>query len=146
MAGGSRLSLQRGFTLVEVLIASTILFAVLGVASMSYRAALRASETAERTVAMLTPIPLITAAIRSELRSRPVETSAGRGEMLGVGYEWEATTSRYGPPPRRFDPDQVGFVEYPPRFRLYDVRLTLSYGGGNREYLYEELAWELFIR
>ena len=133
---------QRGFTLVEVLIASTILFTVLGVASMSYRAAVLASAKAEATVAMLTPVPLITAAIRSQLRTKPVEASAGSGELLGVGFEWEATTSRYGSPPRRFDPDTTSFVDYPPRFRLYEVRLTLAYRDSSREFLYEELAWE----
>ena len=46
-----------GFTLVEVLIAATILFATLAIVTESYRASLMASEKAPRTAKMLTPMP-----------------------------------------------------------------------------------------
>jgi len=49
-----------------------------------------------------------------------------------VNYAWQATTARYGSPPRRFDPDATDFVDYPPRFRLYDVRLELRRAGQQR--------------
>jgi len=131
-----------GFTLIEVLIAATILFAVLAVAAESYRSSLLASRKAEGLVAMLTPLPLITSSIRNTLRESPVPTARGEAELLGVRYRWEAQTVRYGAPPPRFDPDAADFAEYPPRFRLYDVRLTLERGLQQREYLYQELAWE----
>lgn len=137
---------QRGFTLVEVLIAATILFATLAVASETYRSALLSSSRAEGVVAMLTPLPLITSSIRSQLRSQPVEKLAGESELLGVSYEWEANTVRYGSPARRFDPDATDFVSYPPRFRLYDVRLKLRRGAQQREFLYQEVAWEALRR
>jgi prepilin-type N-terminal cleavage/methylation domain-containing protein len=133
---------QRGFTLLEVLIAATILFAVLAAASETYRNALLASSRAQGLVSMLTPLPLITSAIRNQLRTNPVETGNGRSELLGVAYEWEATTVRYGSPPTRFDPDLTDFTSYPPRFRLYDVRLELRRGTQQREFLYQEIAWE----
>ena len=56
-------------------------------------------------------------------------------------YRFTATTTRFEPPPRALDPDSAEFMDYPPRFRLYDVRLVLSYEGQQREYLYQELAW-----
>jgi prepilin-type N-terminal cleavage/methylation domain-containing protein len=133
---------ERGFTLLEVLIAATILFTVLAVATETYRNSLLASSRAEGLVTMLTPLPLITSSIRSQLRSNPVETVSGDSELLGVEYRWEAATVRYGSPPRRFDPDRTDFVDYPKRFRLYDVKLTLRRGGQERSFLYQELAWE----
>jgi prepilin-type N-terminal cleavage/methylation domain-containing protein len=133
---------QRGFTLLEVLIAATILFTVLAVATETYRNALLASSRAQGLVAMLTPLPLITSAIRNQLRTNPLETGNGRSELLGVAYEWEATTVRYGSPPTRFDPDVTDFTSYPPRFRLYDVRLELRRGTQQRVFLYQEIAWE----
>jgi len=133
---------ERGFTLLEVLIAATILFAALAVATETYRSALSASSRAEGLVSLLTPLPLITSSIRSELRSKPVEKLDGGAELLGVNYAWQATTARYGSPPRRFDPDATDFVDYPPRFRLYDVRLELRRAGQERVFLYQELAWE----
>lgn len=133
---------QAGFTLLEVLIAATILFTVLAVATESYRNALLASARAEGLVTLLTPLPLITASIRSQLRSSPVEKLDGGAELLGVSYEWQATTARYGSPARRFDPDTTDFRNYPQRFRLYDVRLKLARAGQERVFLYQELAWE----
>ena len=137
---------QRGFTLLEVLIAATILFTVLAVATETYRNSLLASSRAEGLVSMLTPLPLITSSIRSHLRSNPVEKLDGRSELLGVSYEWEATTIRYGSPPRRFDPDATDFITYQPRFRLYDVRLKLRRAGQERAFLYQEVAWEAMRR
>jgi prepilin-type N-terminal cleavage/methylation domain-containing protein len=133
---------QAGFTLLEVLIAATILFTVLAVATETYRNALLASSRAEGLVNLLTPLPLITSAIRSQLRSNPVEKLDGSAELLGVRYEWDATTVRHGSPARRFDPDFADFRDYPQRFRLYDVRLKLARGGQERVFLYQELAWE----
>lgn len=133
---------QAGFTLLEVLIAATILFTVLAVATETYRSALLASGRAEGLVNLLTPLPLITSSIRNELRSNPVAQLEGGAALLGVDYQWQATTVRYGSPTRRFDPDLTDFRSYPPRFRLYDVRLTLARGGQERVFLYQELAWE----
>lgn len=133
---------QRGFTLLEVLIAATILFTVLAVATETYRNSLLASSRAQGLVTMLTPLPLITSAIRNQLRSNPVEKLDGRSELLGVGYEWEATTVRHGSPPYRFDPDATDFVSYPKRFRLYDIRLRLRLAKQERVFVYQEIAWE----
>ena len=71
-----------------------------------------------------------------------IQEHDGGAELLGVRYEWEATTVRYGSPARRFDPDVADFRDYPKRFRLYDVRLKLARAGQEREFLYQELAWE----
>jgi prepilin-type N-terminal cleavage/methylation domain-containing protein len=133
---------QRGFTLLEVLIAATILFTVLAVATETYRNSLLASSRAQGLVTMLTPLPLITSAIRNQLRSNPAEKLDGSSELLGVGYEWEAITVRYGSPPYRFDPDVTDFVSYPKRFRLYDITLKLRLAKQERVFLYQEIAWE----
>jgi prepilin-type N-terminal cleavage/methylation domain-containing protein len=133
---------QRGFTLLEVLIAATILFTVMAVATETYRNSLLASGRAQGLVTMLTPLPLITSAIRNQLRSNPVEKLSGSSELLGVGYEWEAITVRYGSPPYRFDPDATDFVSYPKRFRLYDITLKLRGAKQERVFLYQEIAWE----
>jgi len=137
---------QAGFTLLEVLIAATILFTALAVATETYRSALLASSRAAMLVEMLTPLPLITSSIRSQLRSDPAERREGEATMLGVSYSWQADTVRYQPPAPRFDPDKADFTTYPPRFRLYDVRLELRLRGLKRVYLYQEVAWESMRR
>jgi prepilin-type N-terminal cleavage/methylation domain-containing protein len=132
---------QRGFTLIEVLIAATILFVAIAVVSETYRGAMLASRRADTVAAMLTPLPLIVAAVRSALRDDPAERREGASELLGVRYRFDAISVRFEPPPRRFDPDTAEFREYAPRFRLYDVRLVLRYRDHERTYLYQELAW-----
>lgn len=130
-----------GFTLVEVLIASTILFAALTVISESYRASLLASERAAKTAQILTPLPLIIGHVQGRLRETPDDRVAGRGNALGVAFEFEARSTRFEAPPRRFDPDAGIVMTYKPRFRLYDVRLTLKLGTLERRFDYQEIAW-----
>lgn len=132
---------SRGFTLIEVLIASTILFASLAVISESYRASLMASERAAHTAEMLTPLPLILGHVKNRLLETPEERVSGRGEVLGVQFEFEARSARFESPPRRFEPETGVFQVYAPRFRLYDVRLSLSVGSNKRSFDYQELAW-----
>lgn len=135
-----------GFTLIEVLIAATILFAALTVIAEAYRANMQATRRAETIVRMLTPLPMIVGKIQATLRESPLERAEGEGELLGVRYQFSAATVRFEPPAPRFDPDQSDFTSYPPRYRLYDVRLELGFASQRREFLYQELAWQSAAR
>lgn len=132
---------QSGFTLVEVLIAAVIMFTVLATATLSLRGALVASERASRTTELLAPLPWITPAIRDSLLENPAFERSGEGAMFGVDYRYEAVMARSGSPPPRFEPEIADFMEYAPRFLLYDVELTLERDGETTQFLYQELAW-----
>jgi len=136
---------QRGFTLVEVLIAAVIMFTVLATATLSLRGALTASERASRTTELLAPLPWITSTIRDSLREKVSDSAtpehSGEGVLFGVDYRFRAQLIRMGSPPRRFDPEAADFVEYSPRFGLYDVELTLEREGESSRFVYQELAW-----
>lgn len=132
---------SRAFTLVEVLIASTILFATITVISESYRASLMASEKATRTAQLLTPMPLIIGQIKNKLLQTPDERVQGRGSVLGVTFEFEARSTAFASPPARLDPGSGLEITYKPRFRLYDVKLTLRSGTVQRVFDYQEIAW-----
>jgi prepilin-type N-terminal cleavage/methylation domain-containing protein len=133
--------IQRGFTLVEVLVAAVIMFTVLATATLSVRTALDASDRASRITELLAPLPWIVPAVRETLRAEPVPEIEGRGVLFGVEYHYTATTVRFGAPPPRFDPTATDFVSYQPRFRLYDVELELERDGTRRRFLYQEVAW-----
>ncbi len=137
---------QRGFTLIEVLIAAVIMFTVLAMATVSLRTAMHASERASRKTELLAPLPWITPTIRERLREYPGDNLAtersGEGIMFGVEYRFHALLVRSGAPPPRFDPDVVDFIEYAPRFGLYDVELELERQGEKRRFVYQELAWQ----
>ncbi len=131
----------RGLTLIEVLIAATILFAMLTVVSESYRASLMASSRADDTVRLLTPLPLITSAVRQKLIDDAGDRVEGSGELLGVRYRFVADSLEFRPPLPRFNPDTGEFAKYPPRFRLYDVSLELRSKRIARSWKYREVAW-----
>ena len=137
---------QRGFTLIEVLIAAVIMFTVLATATVSLRAAMHASERASRTTELLASLPWITPTIRERLREYPGDNLAtersGEGVMFGVGYRFRALLVRSGAPPPQFDVDAGDFIEYAPRFGLYDVELELEREGEKRRFVYQELAWQ----
>jgi prepilin-type N-terminal cleavage/methylation domain-containing protein len=137
---------QRGFTLIEVLIAAVIMFTVLATATVSLRGAMHASERASRKTELLAPLPWITPTIRERLREHPGDKLAtersGEGVVFGVEYRFHASLVRSGAPPSRFDVDAAEFVEYAPRFGLYDVDLELEREGEKSRFVYQELAWQ----
>ncbi len=137
---------QRGFTLIEVLIAAVIMFTVLATATVSLRGAMHASERASRKTELLAPLPWITPTIRERLREHPGDNLAaersGEGVVFGVEYRFHASLVRSGAPPSRFDVDAAEFVEYAPRFGLYDVELELERQGEKSRFVYQELAWQ----
>ena len=137
---------QRGFTLIEVLIAAVIMFTVLATATVSLRGAMHASERASRKTELLAPLPWITPTIRERLREYPGDNLAtehsGEGVVFGVEYRFHASLVRSGAPPSRFDVDAAEFIEYAPRFGLYDVELELEREGEKSRFVYQELAWQ----
>lgn len=137
---------QRGFTLIEVLIAAVIMFTVLATATVSLRGAMHASERASRKTELLAPLSWITPTIRERLREYPGDNLAtersGEGVVFGVEYRFHASLVRSGAPPSRFDVDAAEFIEYAPRFGLYDVELELEREGEKSRFVYQELAWQ----
>ena len=140
-----RLSKQDGFTLIEVLIAAVIMFTVLATATLSLRGALIASERATRTTELLAPLPWITSTIRESLREKAsanlTSEHSGEGALFDVNFRFRAVNVRSGAPPPRFDPDAADFVDYAPRFGLFDIELELEKDGATRRFIYQELAW-----
>ncbi len=141
---------QRGFTLIEVLIAAVIMFTVLATATVSLRGAMHASERASWKTELLAPLPWITPTIRERLREYPGDNLAtersGEGVVFGVEYRFHASLVRSGAPPSRFDVDAAEFIEYAPRFGLYDVELELERQGEKSRFVYQELAWQALER
>ena len=132
---------RSGFTLVEALIAATIMFATIAVISDTYRASLAASRKAEITVRSLAPLRAILSVVQQRLAQEPAADLKGKGEIMGVSYFFVAKAIDYLPPASRFDPDTGEFVRYQPRYRLYDVSLRLGFSGSTRDYTYREIAW-----
>lgn len=90
---------------------------------------------------MITPLQFIVSDISSQLQREFAESSQGQGRMLGVNYAYQAQSVLFLAPARRFDPDAADFRTYEPRYRLYDIELTVTYRGRSREFQYQDIAW-----
>ena len=133
---------SRGFTLIEVMIASVILFASLVAITETYRTNVESSRRAEAVIRMATPLVLIVSEIRESLREDPLDRRSGSGNLMGVSFRFEADISQFASALPAPDPEGATLDLPPKRFRLYDVRLTLTVPGiAEREFLYQELVW-----
>lgn len=132
---------QKGFTIVEVLIASLIMFMALSSASLIFKNARENSDKALATVAALSPLPLLLETIQYEIQNNLSEEVQGEGVLQGISFEWQARQIEYVSPPVRFNVENASVTEFLPRYKVYQVELLLSYRGRRYPLSYQELAW-----
>ena len=129
---------QKGFTLLEVLLAGFILFLVLSSMTLVYKGAMLSSSKAERSLETSSVFPSIRKIITDSFRSssdKPIYS--GSGLYLGVEYKWAAKPVQQGRPSEFLIED----MKLDARFVLWDVELNLSNGASNRVYKFRELSW-----
>ncbi|MEE2001515.1 type II secretion system protein [Alkalimonas sp. MEB108] len=135
-----RLQTLAGFTLIEILVAMTILFSVVTSGFIAYQTALNASDRANQTTVLLTALPFIQQQIRSDLLQQPTQ-SQGEGSMLQVGYRFRNQAGELTAAPEFADELEMGAEPNRPRFRLHHIELELSYQQQVRTFSYQELTW-----
>ena len=90
---------QRGFTLLEVLLAGFILFLVLTSMTLVYRGAMLSSSKAERSLLMSAAVPSVRSLITESLRSDSPNASHRGADSFGdMDYTWDATLTYTGRP------------------------------------------------
>lgn len=90
---------QRGFTLLEVLVAAFILFLVIATMTMVYRGAMGSSLKAQRVVQMSALVPQLRNTITERLAEvGSISRQEGEGSMDGVYYQWQALPMLRGQP------------------------------------------------
>lgn len=133
---------QKGFTLIEVLIAATILFAVIGVVSQTYRGATIASSKATRSAELLGITPLLLDTIRFRLKMEKTDRQIDdEGVLNGFEFQWNAHVIKKGAPPSRFSPDDGEIVSFDNKFYLWQVNLTVKKQDYSQTFEFEELTW-----
>lgn len=130
-----------GFTLIEVLIATVIMFSLLTTAAMVFKSARLSSEHAADVVSMVAPLPFITDTIREQIRQNPAPELNGDGKIEDIEFYWTATSTIFLPPPEQIVVETMQQLKYKPRFHLYEVTLKLQRGKRFRDFFYKELAW-----
>lgn len=137
---------QRGFTLIEVLVAATILFTTLGSAMLTYQTVMKSSQRATAVLEVLKVTEAAQQHIRKAIRDDAEENAptvlSGRTSLSGTEINWSAEQVVAGAPPARLDDSALEQVSYAPRFFQYEVSMTLVRGTTERSFSYLELAWQ----
>lgn len=132
-----------GLTLIEVLIASVIVFGVVALTVDMYRSSLITTNKAQAEVQALLAVQMLLPRIQRDLiRLSSQDRVSAAGSYDGMRYSYEATSISFAPPPEEFDIETGMLKRFEPRFRLYNVRLSLtSKTGVEKTMNYRELAW-----
>lgn len=130
-----------GFTLIEVLIAGSIMFIVLVMVTDSFLTARNSARHAENVIAMLEPVSFIREDIKRQLFQGAGENKTGEGAAGQIRFSWHAAVTERAAPPSRFDLESNTTTEYAEKFYLYQIDLILYFNGQEKSLNYNELIW-----
>ena len=127
---------NRGFTLVEVLIAGVILFTAIAIAYKGFIQSRHSSDQAQRVLKMNMILPVVVQTIKSQIKADDIKVRQGSGVLDGVTYNWIAsqTQTRSLYQTGDFSEPQGNFVH------LYQVDITLSFANSSRQFSYTEVS------
>ena len=132
-----------GFTLIEVLIAATILFTVVAAVSQVYQGATKASMSASRSVEVSALVPLLADTISFHLRQADVTQQVSQQGILNdYRFSWTASVIRKGAPPPRFELETDSFTTFDEKFYLWQVELEIEKDSYTQQYQFTTLSWK----
>lgn len=128
---------QRGFTLIEVLLASVLLFAAISLVTLAYSTAMQSERVVEKRVFKTIVVRFVEQAIAEQLRVRP-EISSGSGKWGHFDYNWRIIARRKKFSKAGLDSEAGVYVEWGRKLQLTDIEITL----GRDSYVYTHLSWQ----
>lgn len=133
----------RGFTLLEILVATVILFSAIAVVSLVYRGAMLSSNKAKSHILLDSKVPVILTLIQEKIRnsSSGEEQLSGMNKAWGVSYQWQATVESHRPPQPVFSPELGTFEQFSAKYKLWQVNVEVQYEQLVKEFSYKELSW-----
>ena len=136
---------EKGFTLVEVIVASVILFSAIAVGSLAYRTSVASVDRISANIAMADALPDIMVFVKEELEN---EKDQGSGQYSpDITYSFEAKTAETSKNILSAYDEFTGGLEYGDYIiTLKKVQLTITCEEEGRfkqaRYEYKELLWE----
>jgi len=133
-----------GFTLIEVLMASVILFASIATVSMIYSGAFISSERANQHVKLSSILPSLLANIRDDIRTEgnTLETQlTQKGQVWSIDYQWRANLVDQKSAPSKLDVDTGDYITPPLKYKLWQVNLETKYQSTVKEYQFYQVSW-----
>ena len=137
------LTRQRGFSLIEVLVASVILFAVITTVTLIYRGGLLASAKATRSIELIGAAPAIASQITDTLQSSRGSIATGGGSQGEVTFVWEAERLDQGVvlSVETVGLEDLGADSDADKVVLWRVRFTITLNEFSRRFEYTEITW-----
>lgn len=130
---------NKGFTLIEVLIAAIILFSSLAITAQLFSASSLSADKAANAAQYYQSAELVITNIKSQLRERFEDTRQteynGITNVFGYQYEWHATVQEKITPPQSIDDDTPPVPRYP----VFLVEVELSQA--NKKFQFKVVAW-----
>jgi len=139
-----KLKQAKGFTLLEVLIASAILFSSIAITTLIFKSSYIASEKAQKRIEQAGVMPALLMQIQEDLRAQSTTASdqlAGQGVIWGLAYQWKAELISFKSPPDQFDNDTGLTESKAKRFKLWQVELALDINKKRLDFQYHEISW-----
>ncbi len=139
-----KIKYTQGFTLIEILVASVILFSSIAAVSLIYRGAYLSSEKANSHMLISGLLPIVISNIREDIRGQGNEEGAelnGKGSSFEVSYQWKAILLDYKAPPKFFDVDSGKVIESAKKYKLWQVELVMNDDVSTSKYFFKELSW-----
>jgi len=134
---------SQGFTLLEILVASTILFSSIAVISLIFKTSYVTSEKATKHVEQAGVIKALVTSIQVTIREdtrQNTNSLKGSGVIWGVQYQRQAELIANKAPPNKFDASTGNMESYSARYKLWGVVLTVG-ENNKRKFEYNELSW-----
>ncbi|MFT5812273.1 MAG: prepilin-type N-terminal cleavage/methylation domain-containing protein [Psychroserpens sp.] len=132
----------QGFTLIEVLVASFILFLVISALTMVYRGALLSSFKAERVLSFSALVDPIAEQISTQINAaEQVNQLQGSGAMGQLTFSWQAVVSHQSKTPEMFNVGTGEMDSGDKTFKLWQVNMQLQLKNATREYQFNEMSW-----
>lgn len=129
-----------GFSLIEVLVASTILFTVITVSTATFRTNAISENSAAANVLLSTVALELRPLISTEVKSLAPGNQEGTGQHGEVEYKWNSTIIASSP---IVDPlgDYATTADKRAVF-LAEIRLQIAKGTKKKDYTFTELLWQ----
>ena len=128
---------QSGFTLLEVLLSSFILFSTIVTMTLIYRGAVLSSDKSEQALSVSVAAHAVQRIVSDEFREM-IDKSQPYGDGLygEVAYRWSAVATHKGI--RRGSPDGSSSSR---ELTLWQINLTVSKGMMTKQFNYSEISW-----
>jgi prepilin-type N-terminal cleavage/methylation domain-containing protein len=131
-----------GFTLIEVLIASLILFVAISSATIVFSGAVKSKQNATSAITNYAYVPILIEHISVQVRraSDNETTLDGQGYLLGADYRWQATIERQAPI-KRGPLGASGPTDSSRRVLFWRINLNVKHNNKEQDYSFNVTGW-----